>query len=379
MVYFKYFLLLIILGNTDSFLIVAYGSAALGSLFSALMYGGLLIYYFLNKKHHPAWLFLIFGLLYFAISGAVAVPYETFYKREFMKFMIMIICGSELARNTTLNELLFFLSLGASSILIHSAFFESKIGRYSGFYIDPNSASFVCLMAICLTYALKRESIRLLLYFFLTLCGALTFSRTFFLLWFVMSAIAVLQHKKNLKTIGLGAAALLLLISLSSILDLNTQRLNMIEGFFGENVENASSFEEDSRTETWALYYDDIYDAPFFGNGWLSFSGQTGVRVGVHNSYMRIIGEAGIFTLLVYLSFYAFLFFKSLKIFWEKVHYFILTLSIMGLLLTIHNFDGNEYITILSLWLFFQLTVKEYNSEEKEDGEIDSFTLKEPT
>jgi len=365
--FLKYLILFLVLCNIASIMIVGYGSATYGALLSAMTYGGLLLYYFLSSKNNPAWPFVLFAIVYYTISGAIDVPVEKFYFRDFIKYLIMIVCGGELARRTTLTELMFFLGIGSSSILIHSIFFESKIGRFSGFYLDPNSASFICLLGCCMTYAIKSIKWRLIILFFYTFCGALTFSRSFFVLWFLMSIMASIQNRKNLNSIGLGIASLFLLLSLSVVLEVNTSRLSLIEGALNNDFDSHAA-NEDSRTETWSLYYDKVFEAPFFGNGYRSFSGKTGVIVGVHNTYLRIIGEAGIIALLLYLYFYGLLLFKSVKVFWTEVHKPLLVVSIMILLLTIHNFVIDDYITLISLWLYFNLRGEKV---EEENYEID--------
>ena len=362
----KYMTLILVLCNVASIVQRGLENNALGSLLSYMTYLFLLLYYFLSKKSTPAWSFVLFAICFFTISSLNGVPSERDFYRDFIKYLIMIVCGGQLARDTTIKEVFTILLIGSSSILIHATVYADDYGRYSGFYLDPNSASFVCLMGCGLTYAIKNETWRLTSFFYLTFCGILTFSRTFLLLWFIINVIAVIQSKKNIKALSIGLGALILMLSVATVLQVNTSRLNMLEGIFENDVSNDVVL-EDSRTETWSMFYDKIYEAPIFGNGYRALSGVRGVSIGVHNSYLRIIGEAGIIPLLLYLGIYFSLLYKCLKIFKTEVFKTLLVLSLMCLLLTIHNFIIDDYITFITLWVYFDLRKnkdKDYSNED---------------
>ncbi|MBN4047026.1 O-antigen ligase family protein [bacterium AH-315-P13] len=365
---FRYIILVLILCNIPSFVLFSFGDS-LGGLFSYLVFALLLLYYFLNKKHNLAWPFVIFAITFFIISGPNYVLIdEKYYYYEFIKYLIIIICGGELARNTTLKEIYAMFLIGASSILMHAAFFSDDYGRYSGFFLNPNSAGFVCLIGCALSFGLVNEKWKLIGLFFFTFSGALTFSRTFFLLWIIIILISVFQNKKNINALILGFGAVLLLLSVATIFQLNTQRLSIVESLFDDNFKSTLA-NEDSRTETWSVYYDKIADAPFFGNGYKSFAGFKRIKVGVHNTYLRIIGESGIIPLLIFITIYIFMLIRSLKTFKTKVFQTLLVFSIIALFLTTHNFEDNYYITFISIWLYFGLI-----AHEKKEEEILTFT-----
>jgi O-antigen ligase len=363
MLLFRYLLLFLVLCNIPNFVHESFRGASLGTTFYYFTYSLLLVYYFLSKKNNLAWPFLIFALTYFIISGLIFVFDETIYYNDFIKYIIIIICGGELARTTNIKELYIMLLVGAGSILVHALFFVANDARYSGFYIDPNSAGFLCLLGCALSYSFSIEKIKLLGFFFFTFCGILTFSRTFILLWIIILIIATINDKKNIKVFVIGLGSLLLIMSTAVIFQFNTIRFSFLTHLFEGNVDS-NVISRDSRTTIWALYYDKIMENPIFGNGYRTFTGIRGVRAGVHNTYLRIIGESGIIPFLIYTAIYFFLLIKSIKYFKIEGYLFLLVLSIMALLMTNHNFLINNHITIISLWIYFKITTN--NIEENE-------------
>ncbi|WCO03101.1 O-antigen ligase family protein [Psychroserpens ponticola] len=352
---FKYVILILLVCNIPSVVLFSYG-ASMGSLLSYITTALLLFFYLINKKHQFAWPFVIFAVSYFLISGVVEVPDEKYFYIDFIKYVILIICGGELARKTSIVELYIILLIAALSILVNAVAFPLDYGRYSGFFLDPNSAGFACLLGIALSFAIKNNTLKYIGLSICTFCGALTFSRTFFLLWLIMLLISVFQNKNNIKIFVGGFAAILLLLSVATSLKLNPERLSILDSLVDDG-QVSQSIDEDSRTETWALYYDKIYESPFVGNGYKSFMSDYIYDVGVHNNYLRVFGDAGFFPFLVFLGTYLFMFFKSLQNFKTKPYQLLLALSLLTLGLTNHNFDTLYHVTIVSLWLYFKITI----------------------
>lgn len=351
----RYITLIIILLNIPGFFLLVFG-AGMGSLFSYVSFVLLLAYYGLEKKNNPPWIFLVFAILFFVLSGINYSP-DSFFYFDFIKYLVLIVCGSELARHTSLTELFIVLFIGALSIFINAVFFPNNFGRYSGLFFNPNAAGFICIMACALTYSFKNETVRLTLLLIVTLCGVLTFSRTFFLLWVLMNIISIFQNPKNGKALFLGLAMLFVFVGLSSALKLNTERLELLTGLLDNKLDTETA-SDDNRTETWEMYYDDILDAPLIGKGYKYFSGQTNeikYTIGVHNTYLRIIGEAGIIPFLLFIGIYAYIFFKSLTFFKSKIYLMLLTICISGLLLTLHNFIEQTYVMLITLWVYNNL------------------------
>lgn len=350
---FRYLVLLLLVCNIPSIMLISYGTST-GSLFSYLTFALLLLYYFLNKKHKPLLLFIVFTLTYYIISGLVYVEDEEYYLINFAKYLVIIICGAELAINTNNKELVLMLLIGASSILANAVFWPFDYGRYSGFFIDPNSAGFLCLLGCALSYTLTNEKWKIISLFYFTFCGVLTFSRTFLVLWVLMMLIAVFQNKKNTKILLSGIGALILFFGIQSMLTLNEVRLSLFDSLFNYGS-IGQVFAEGARPETWALYFEHIFDHPFLGSGFQSFMSNNIYEVGVHNNFLRVIGEAGIIPFVLFTGIYLYILIESYKSFSTKPHLFLLAIILIATNMANHNFDNIYHITFVTLWVYIEL------------------------
>ncbi|MBT8253412.1 MAG: O-antigen ligase family protein [Bacteroidia bacterium] len=333
---------------------------SLGSLMSYLTYALLLLYFFIAPKRKIIIPFFVLGLLYFIISGLINVDDSEFFIQEFVKYSLLTLCATELILNTNKKELYILLIIGASSIIVQAVFFQSDFGRYSGFYFDPNNAGFVCLFGYCLSFSIPNKTLKSAGQFMLTLAGILTFSRTFLLLWVVVSIISIAANKKNFTNFGIGIGVIVLVLSLTSYLQLNTVRLKAIENLFNPDQTSSALViqqREGTRTETWSRYYDTILNSPIIGNGFHELRGSGLSKQGVHNTYLMVLGESGIFPFLLIIGIYIYMLIKSLKYFKEEVHLFLLSLSLMAILMTIHTYFDNYVILLISMWLFLNLTM----------------------
>jgi len=130
-------------------------------------------------------------------------------------------------------------------------------------------------------------------------------------------------------------------------------------------LNNETSSEElghDSRTETWALYYDSVFENPLLGNGFNSFRHGGIEEVGAHNTYLLIIGESGIIPFLAFVIFLFILIKKSAVLFKRDPSLLFMTLIFSIYMLTTHNYFDNEVKVVISLF-FINLI---YNTEESE-------------
>ena len=348
---------------------------SLGSLLSYSSFGLLILYYFLAKKRKPLWLLILFGISYFTISGLIDIPSEKDYLVDFTKYLIVVVCGAELARDAKPSELLTLHIIGAASVLLHALFFVDAYGRYSGFYTDPNEAGFVCLLAFGFAYAIKKETIRLFFVFLCTFCGILTFSRTFLALWLLLSLILLVHNWRNFKILGLGIAVLALFFSVSYIFELNTFRFGFIENLFSDGVTTTySEIELGGRTNVWSSYYEDITEAPFAGNGYLSFMGVEDVKPGVHNSYLRVFGEAGILPFLLFLAIYFQIFRKAIQRFKAQPHHLMLVVATTLFMLTNHTFTVNKNIIFITIWLLAMANMPDAEPDTEDLETTDNLT-----
>lgn len=348
----KYIILILLLWEISSFSLEVFGETA-GSYTSHLANILLIVYYFLSKKRKILFPFLILGGLYFMISGLVEVPDAKAFINEFIKYLILIVGGAEVARDTSLKDLCFILLIGSLSILVHALFFVDGYGRYSGFYLDPNAGAFVSLIGYCLSFKLKNNKLKLILLFAFTFTGVITFSRFFLIMWLFISILAAISDRKNSLGLVIGFSALLLLISVAAILQVNSARFSIIENLFESKIQT-TAFTKDSRTEQWSAYLDDIYKNPLIGNGYKSFMG-TELKQGVHNTYLMVIGESGIMPFLILIGVYVSMFKRSLSRFKSHIHLTLISISLLGILMVIHNYFSNDFLIFISIWLLVKL------------------------
>ena len=106
--YIKYAILLLVFLNFPGFVLVKI-SSVLSSILSIGTYALLVLFYIdVKKKHQPnMWLvFLVVG--YFSISALVNpdfTPTLRFFASDFIKILIILICGEEVIQRLTEKEL----------------------------------------------------------------------------------------------------------------------------------------------------------------------------------------------------------------------------------------------------------------------------------
>lgn len=358
----KYIILVLFICNVSSIVLINYGEYA-GSLISYTSFILLIIYYFLSYKTKPAWPFIIFGLIYFILSGLVGVEDEKNYFIDFIKYLLILICGGQIIHNTKLKELIIVLTIGVSTILFNVLFFPSDYGRYSGFYINANEAGFAALIGFVLCFGLTNQKWKLIGQAFFTFCGILTFSRTFLLLWALLILFSIFQNKKNLKILAIGVSTIILFFSVNELLKLNSERFNTISNLVN-NGKVDTFINKGSRTQTWSLYYDLIINSPIKGNGYKTFTSDQIFEDGVHNNYLRIIGESGVIPFLLFLGIYIYMIYISLRYFKTEGYFFLLAFTLLGLNLTTHNFDTVYFVILVSIWLYFKASKYSHKSSE---------------
>lgn len=349
----KYIALALILFNLPAVCLMAYGSSAGEALsyFTVLM---LAVYYGLEKKSKPNWWIIILSLLYFIIGGLQYIGAEKLIINEMIKFFIFIIGGYEMTKRVTKIELFFFLLIGSLSIGYEALLLTSDYGRYGGFYINANVAGFICIYGYSLVYGLKSQTLKLLGQFVFTLMGLLTFSRTFIVIWLLLNVISLKISIKNIRIFGVGFLIFSTLLFIDQVVGLNNPRFQQLTSIVNNEQVVVEEINHDSRTETWALFYDQILEAPFFGSGYGSFSGKT-VEMGVHNTYLMIIGEAGIVPFLIFLIYIGRFFYKSWRYFKEAPFLIMQTTSLAVFLLANHNFFTFYYMIFTAMWIQYQL------------------------
>ena len=360
----KYLILFLVLCNIPMYLLSYFGES-LGSLSSYASSLLLIAFFVLAKdRHKPLFPFIFLGLLYFLLSAInyTHIDVDNYFIKEFIRFMIVVVCGVEVAHRTTTKDIYFIILLGGISVLVNAfifplanANFYPTFGRYSGFYLNPNFAAGICLIGYAISFSITKRIWMLIGQFIFTLAGILTFSRSFIAVWLIISFFAIIQSKKNIIVPAVGVMVLILVFTFSDRLTLNMERFNALKSIFGDEQVDTKTINKDSRDETWALYYDMVMDRPFLGNGWRKLSDHYQGKPGAHNSFLMTIGEAGIIPLLLMMGIYGYLLVKSFSFFKTRPELFYIVVVLVLALMTGHGYFSNFYNVLISMFLFIEL------------------------
>ncbi|SDE76427.1 O-Antigen ligase [Pricia antarctica] len=360
----KYLLLFLLFCNFTAFALV-YMGPGMGSLVSYSTSLLLLVYYFFSKPwHKPAIPFVIFSVLYFTITSFNYTEIDTtnFFMKESLRFMIAIICGAELMYRCKPKDFFYIFLIGAFSVILNAVVFpEANVmydlirGRYSGFYLNPNSAGSACLFGFALSYTIKSKTWRLLGQFAFTLGGIVTLSRTFVIVWLLINVIAIAKDKKNILVPIIGGIVLLGVFTFTDTKIFASDRFDALESIFDEGPVQTKTLEQDSRTSTWAMYYDMIMDKPIFGHGFMKLQRKNGVLPGVHNTYLMVIGESGIIPFLLLIGLYGYLLMASFKLFKTRPELFYIMVIVSLAMLVSHTYFFAYNNVLLSMYVYLEL------------------------
>ncbi len=359
----RFCILFLIMLNFPSWVLVNINDS-LSSLLSYLSFGLILLYFVLAKQWSFNIWMLILGCLYFSIGTLVDSTYisdNSTYFIEIIKFFIIVLGGWIVVRDTTIKELYFVLLCGAYSVFLQIFVFYNPlrdIGRYSGFYVNPNALGFICIMGYALSYGLDKR-LKLLGHLSFTAIGFLTFSRTFIVIWLFMNLVSIRLSLKNLRILVVGFGLLISLITYNSFLPTSNPRLEAMSKIMEGQSNDTSELQEDSRTSTWAIYYTALFSKPILGHGYDAFAGGAKVSpVGPHNAYIKTWGEGGILTLLVMLLLYSLMLKKSWSIFLKLPYLFFMTTALCLFMATNHSYWTNGYLLFFSMWLQYHIFSK---------------------
>ena len=361
--------------NIPSFLLRT-TSVSISSPISYLLFILLFILILLNKISYTNNVKLLFvmSLLYFIIglfnySGLLSI-----YLINFTKYFIFLFGLYIAVRHLNYRLLLFLLFIGGFMILLDSLYFRfndiykyrhlHEYGRYAGLYLNPNIAGFVTIIGYCISLTqLKKTKLFFLLYF--TLLGLMTLSKTFIISWLFINFIYFLFNRRHSIYILLILFFIPILFSFANILNLDFFRINLLVDLYANGYNNYDILLIDSRTDTWALYYSKIFDAPLLGNGYSSFQGNSlESSAGVHNSFLLIFGESGIFPFILLLILFASLFYRTYNIFKKDITPFLLTFILLIQFLVSHNFFTSGLLILLLLFIIHKIdNLSKFNND----------------
>jgi len=339
------------------------------SYFTFFLLGVLIV---TNKTKRPKQILFLAGIssLYYFIG---AFQNEVSFKillLEYIKFLLHLFGLSISLQYINQKTIILILLAGAITILLDSIYFRfndfqgigyvSEYGRYSGFYLNPNTAGVICMIGYILTIA-KKDWWKILSIVF-TFLGFLTLSRAFMISWFLITSIYFIYNRKDIiKPLLFLVSAFFALIIFSEKLNLDSDRFSFLTSLFSGSID-AEFLTYDNRKDQWAKFYELIIDSPIFGNGYSTFlTSLTDVNAqGVHNTFLLIFGESGFLPFLLFLSLIIRLLYSTFTNRGHNIDTFFLTLLFFITLLVSHNFfSSGIQISIISL-IIYRITQKNY-------------------
>jgi len=357
---FRILFLFLILCNFPSYAL-SFISPLAGKILSYSTFLILIVHSFL-VRNIPIKDYLIFGFFYFFVSLIVDSRSFEISSSLIVKYFIFFFCIKSVLLTIKYIEIFWILVLGCISIYIEVLLSGDLVGRFSGLYLNPNAAGFAVLIGFIFSLGLVNLRLKYFGQIIFTVAGFLTFSRTFVVLWILVNVITLFYNIKN--GINLLLAGLLFISFILFFQDLGLDSIRLQDYSLVLTGELSDNLVENVRSDTWSLYYEDISDNLFFGNGYLSFSGNSNSSVvrsisdqGVHNSFLMVLGEAGIFVFVAFVFFHLRYLFFGFKIFFKSPVYLLLSATLILFLFTSHNFFDNYLVLFLSGWL-----VHYYNS-----------------
>ena len=339
------------------------------SYFTFFLLGVLIV---TNKTKFPKPILYLAGIssLYFFIG---AFQYEDSFIImfiEYVKFLLYLFGLFISLRYINQNTIILLLLAGAITILLDSFYFRfndfqgigyvSAFNRYSGFYLNPNNASSVCMLGFILT-VLKKDSLKIFSIVF-SFLGFLTLSRAFILIWFLIISIFLFYNRKYIiSTFLVLGSSFFTLVTFSDKLNLDTERFLFLKGLFSGSLDR-QVLSYDSRQSLWTKFYGGIANSPIIGNGYSSFSNSLDGKggVGVHNTFLMIFGESGFLPFLLFVALFIWLLFSSFKGIRSNIlNFFVITFLIITLLVS-HVFFIFGFQIFIFNFLVYSLTQEKY-------------------
>ncbi|MEP2689887.1 O-antigen ligase family protein [Maribacter dokdonensis] len=368
----KYLLLFLVLCNIPGYLYV-FTNTTLSSAVSISTSILLILHFFLSKPwQKPIIPFILFTFLYFTIAALSYYGNEAELIKEFIRFLILVICITEVMQKSTYKDLFYILMIGAISVIINAFIFPYTNalhglvrGRFGGFFLNPNTAGIVCLLGFSLSYSIANIKWRTIGQLIFTLAGFLTLSRTFIVIWLFINFLSIIKDRKNLLVPIIGIVSLTVMVTFTDSKIFAKDRLEALTAFFGAGEVKTETVKHDSRNDTWALYYDQVYEKPFFGHGYKSFQKVTSKSPGAHNTYLMVIGESGIIPFLILIGTFMYLLRYCIKYFKEEPYLLYTLFVVMLNLMASHTFFANYQSITLSIFIFLRIRMLKNKESQK--------------
>jgi O-antigen ligase len=191
----------------------------------------------------------------------------------------------------------------------------AEIARGFGFFANPNEGGILSVIGLGLLLATQLPGYqKILFYTILLINSVLTFSKSAMLLFGLVSIAAFLTSTSKVKFrysfVILGAfmvAAYVAPIFYDNLDRVQKRRIDQVLAIATQGEINADT--TSSRSELWKIGLDKINDNVLFGNGLGQLHhmkggiSSLGVDQGVHNVFLMLWGEAGLFVLIGFIFF----------------------------------------------------------------------------
>ena len=342
-----------------------------------------LVYKNYEKESLLFWSFTAFYLIYLYISSISYLLYNDLIfsgnnflitVRGYLSSIIILLSFYKLTTwalanqdfYSLLSRMYIFLLLGVAVI-----FFSSVIGfnigldmdRASGFFANPNTAAGFILYCLCLTLCFAISEKKIFGFMYLLLVPALfytmfiTFSKagliTFPIVVFAFLGMCLLRYRKLLKSkrkifiwlfLSLILAIGVMSYYFSAIVDQLSWgqflRLQRTLAFLSGEFTEATTSE---RSTLFNIGFQLIGEHPILGNGLTSFHAYdipvNGKHIGVHNTFLLILGESGILPFIMYSVLILILIIKS----WRLKNLAISFLFVSIMLVYVINIAGTGH------------------------------------
>jgi len=269
--------------------------------------------------------------------------------------------------------------------LEHFGRYRAGYERVAGFFANPNELGLIANMAIVFLFTSlknKFKFVNLVLLILVTLASLLTFSKgaiiTTSIIWFVYFFMFIKFDAKTGSKVYIIITVLVSAIffnkifgELDSILSITqSRRVNQVTNIVSGNIDDDAT---SGRLVLFNVGLDKIKSNPIIGYGIGSFSMLERNKFGgVHNTFLLIIGESGIFPFLFLI--YIFIYFLVLPFFKDfdknkKFIIFSMTIVLINYMMSTHGVFKTRFfllfIIVLSIHVDDQLLIFNDNTQKK--------------
>ena len=322
-------------------------------------------------------IFSIISFLYFIIGAFNYNGSLIIMLIIMIKFYLLLYGLNATLSYVSEEKIVLLLFIGSFMILLDSIYFRfndvvfdyhiNPYYRYSGFYLNPNTAAFVSIVGYIFVLV-KNYRFKLFLLLTFTLFGFMTLSRTFMMSWIIINIIYSIYNKKHLLYIPFFVLSIPLIAFFNNIFNLETNRMDFVVNFFKKGYIDLDIFNYNARQNTWGQYYDKIFDYPLFGSGFKSFSGGWEYfDQGVHNTFLLIIGESGLIPFILFTLFIIFIMYKTYKMIKSNLLSILLMLALLMQLLVSHNFFDSSLMIFILVFVINKINQLPVNNLNKDN------------